>query len=108
MNEEERDLALGAGATLIGVNARDLDTLEMQPERARAVLDSLPDGVVKAHFSGLSRPEHVRAASETGADAALIGEVLMRADDPCPYFRASSTRPVAARRRKLHLGLGRA
>lgn len=84
--EEEGDVALAAGATLIGVNARDLDTLEMQPERARAVLDSLPEGVVKAHFSGLSKPEHVRAASETGADAALIGEVLMRADDPLPVL----------------------
>ncbi len=50
--EAERDLALAAGATLIGVNARDLDTLEMQPERARAVLESLPAGVVKAHFPG--------------------------------------------------------
>ncbi len=86
MTEAERDQALAAGAALIGVNARDLDTLEMQPARARAVIDSLPDQVLKAHFSGLTSPEHVRSASETKADAALIGEALMRADDPFPLL----------------------
>jgi indole-3-glycerol phosphate synthase len=85
-NDAERELALGAAATVIGVNARDLDTLEMQPERARAVVSSLPGDVVKAHFSGLSKPEHVRAAAESPADAALIGEALMRADDPYPLL----------------------
>lgn len=85
-NEAEREVALAVGATLIGVNARDLDTLEMNPERARAVLEGLPPSVTKAHFSGLSKPEHVRAAAQSPADAALIGEVLMRADDPYPLL----------------------
>lgn len=79
---EEAGLALDYGAELIGVNARDLDTLSMDRERALGVLQSLPDHVTKVHLSGITSPEAVREVRNTRADAALIGEVLMRQDDP--------------------------
>ena len=78
---------LDAGATLIGVNARDLDTLEMHAEQARRVLAELPEGVTRVHLSGLSTEEHVRSVAATRADAALIGECLMRQDDPTPLLQ---------------------
>lgn len=78
----EVPVVLDAGATLVGVNARDLDSLEMHAERARQILAALPAGVTRVHLSGLSTEEHVRSVAASPADAALIGECLMRQDDP--------------------------
>ncbi len=78
----EASRALDAGATLIGVNARDLDTLEMDAERARTTLAALPDRVTRVHLSGLAKPEDVTAVAKGPAHAALLGEALMRLDDP--------------------------
>jgi indole-3-glycerol phosphate synthase len=86
--EEELRVALDAGSDLIGVNARDLDTLVMDAARAARVLGAIPSGVVRAHLSGLSKPEDVLRIRESGADAALVGEALMRADDPEPLLRS--------------------
>jgi indole-3-glycerol phosphate synthase len=83
----EVEAALGAGARIIGVNARDLDTLQLDAEQARRVLASLPGDVRKVHLSGLHTPEQVLAVAHTPADAALIGESLMRQDDPEPLLR---------------------
>ncbi|HVY27502.1 MAG TPA: indole-3-glycerol-phosphate synthase [Polyangiaceae bacterium] len=86
--EEEVPIALDAGAELIGVNARDLDTLEMDAARAARILAAIPAAVTKMHFSGLSKPEDVQRIRASGADAALVGEALMRADDPEPLLRS--------------------
>jgi indole-3-glycerol phosphate synthase len=86
--EAESARALDAGADLIGVNARDLDTLAMDPARAERVLAELPPGVTRVHLSGLAKPENVARIMENGADAALIGEALMRLDDPEPLLRS--------------------
>lgn len=86
--QPELELALAAGADLIGVNARDLDTLRMDAERAAQVLAAIPDGVVRVHLSGLSKVEDVARIRRSGADAALVGEALMRSDDPEPLLRS--------------------
>ena len=86
--EDEVKVALDAGADLIGVNARDLDTLIMDAARAARVLAAIPDNVVRAHLSGLKTPEDVTRIRQSGADAALVGEALMRADDPEPLLRS--------------------
>lgn len=75
-------VVLDAGATLVGVNARDLDTLEMKAEQARGILAGLPEAVTRVHLSGLHTEEHVRPVAASPADAALMGEALMRQDDP--------------------------
>jgi indole-3-glycerol phosphate synthase len=85
--EAEARIAVQAGARLIGVNARDLDTLQMDPARATAVLAGLPSSVVRVHLSGLGTPEAVAAVAQGHADAALLGEALMRLDDPEPLLR---------------------
>lgn len=87
VTEDEASLALDCGATCIGVNARDLDTLTMDMDRARRVLGQLPANVTRAHLSGIASPAAVRDVAESAVDAALIGEVLMRQDDPEPLLR---------------------
>jgi indole-3-glycerol phosphate synthase len=90
--EEEVEWALGAGAELVGVNARDLDTLVMNAERAARVLDAIPDACVPVYLSGLKAPGDVGRIAGSRAHAALVGETLMREDDP----RALLTALVAA------------
>lgn len=83
--EAERALALEADC--VGVNARDLDTLAMDRERAGAVLGALPSSLTRAWFSGLKDPAALSDPIYQAADAALIGEGLMREDDPGPLLR---------------------
>ena len=86
VDEHELDVALAAGARVVGVNARDLDTLEVDTERAKRVLASIPAGIVAAHLSGLKSGTDAAAVAASRADAALIGEALMRCDDPRPLL----------------------
>jgi indole-3-glycerol phosphate synthase len=86
--EDEVKVAIDGGADLVGVNARDLDALVMDGARAARVLAAIPKGVVRVHLSGLSKPEDVARIAASGADAALVGEALMRADDPEPLLRS--------------------
>jgi indole-3-glycerol phosphate synthase len=79
---EEVSVALDAGADLIGVNARDLHTLVMDAGRAQRVLESLPPSVTKVHLSGIRDETQISAVARTGVDAALVGECLMREDEP--------------------------
>ncbi len=91
-DEGELDRALAAEARAIGVNARDLDSLAIDPARAARVLAAIPKELVAVHLSGLSSPDAVRAVAAGRADAALVGEALMREDDPAPLL----TRMVSA------------
>ena len=79
-----RDLAraVASGARVLGVNARDLETLEVDAGRARALLADAPPDRVRILESGIGTAEDVRLAAEAGADAVLVGEALMRAPDP--------------------------
>jgi indole-3-glycerol phosphate synthase len=74
--------AAAAGATLVGVNARDLTTLEVDPGRFAAVRDALPGGAVLVAESGIRDRADVEAAAAAGADAVLVGESLVTAEDP--------------------------
>jgi len=88
VDEDEARKALDAGATLVGVNARDLDTMAMDPARAARTLAVLPDSVARVHLSGLATPDAVAAVARGPSDGALIGEALMRQDDPEPLLRS--------------------
>jgi indole-3-glycerol phosphate synthase len=87
-SEDELRRALASGAEVVGVNARDLDTLEMNPERAARVIAAIPRAVAAVHLSGIRTPAEVAALAEGRADAALIGETLMREADPGPMLDA--------------------
>jgi indole-3-glycerol phosphate synthase len=87
-NDDDLDVALRTEATLIGVNARDLDTLAMDEGRAARVLAAIPDDRIAIHLSGVKDPLGVARVARSDADAALIGEALMRVDDPTPLLRS--------------------
>ena len=84
---EEVPVALDAGAQIIGVNARDLDTLQLDAARAQRVLAELPAHVIRVHLSGIKDEAQVSECARSPIDAALMGEVLMRLDDPEPLLR---------------------
>jgi len=77
-DERELDRALAAGARVIGVNNRDLRTLEVDTSRTFALRARIPAEVVMVAESGFSRPEELRQLEAAGVDAVLIGEALMR------------------------------
>jgi indole-3-glycerol phosphate synthase len=87
-SEAESRRAIDIGATTIGVNARDLDTLAMDTSRAALILGNLPKHITKLHLSGVASPTDVTQIRAGGTDAALIGEILMRQDDPEPLLRS--------------------
>ncbi len=81
-DEADVDRALSVGATLIGVNQRDLVTFEVDTERAVRLAGVLPDGVVRVAESGVRGPSDARVLYEAGYHAVLVGEALMTSGDP--------------------------
>jgi indole-3-glycerol phosphate synthase len=81
-SEEDLAKVLATDAGVVGVNARDLETLEVDLERALALLPLVPRDRVAVLESGVSTREHVERALDAGASAVLVGETLMRAPDP--------------------------
>jgi indole-3-glycerol phosphate synthase len=74
--------ALSAGARVIGVNNRDLRTLEVRLETSLELIEAIPDEVVAVAESGIRCGADVRRLRDAGFDAFLIGEHLMTAPDP--------------------------
>jgi indole-3-glycerol phosphate synthase len=81
-DEGEMELAAGAGAAIIGINNRDLKTLRVDLETSRRLLPLAPGNSVKVVESGITSPAQVRRFYEAGADAFLVGETLVRSEDP--------------------------
>jgi indole-3-glycerol phosphate synthase len=80
--DEELDRAVEAGATVIGVNARNLGTLEVDRAVFARLAPRIPDGVVKIAESGVRGPHDLLAYAAAGADAVLVGESLVTEKDP--------------------------
>ena len=85
--ETELARALAAGASLIGINHRDLRTFTMHPDLAARLVPKIPAGVVIVAESGIQRHEEVRQLKTLGVHAVLIGESLMTAPDPAAKVR---------------------
>lgn len=79
--EGEADRALAAGAAVIGVNARDLTTLQVDRSTFERIAPGLPSSVVKVAESGVRGPHDLIAYAAAGADAVLVGEGLVTAGD---------------------------
>ena len=80
--EDELDRALDAGATVIGVNARNLSTLEVDRSIFSRLAPRIPEGIVKIAESGVRGPHDLLAYAASGADAVLVGESLVTEKDP--------------------------
>jgi indole-3-glycerol phosphate synthase len=87
-SEEELARALGAGATIVGVNNRNLKTLEVSLETALGLAPRVPRDVVAVAESGLRTRDDLRRLREAGFAAFLIGEHLMSAPEPGDALRA--------------------
>ena len=81
-DEEEADRALEAGAQVIGVNARDLRTLEVDRSVFERIAPGLPSSVVKIAESGVRGPHDLIRYASAGADAVLVGEGLVTQKSP--------------------------
>ena len=80
-NEKEAGMAVRAGARIIGVNNRNLKDFTVDTANSRKLRDLIPDDIIFVSESGVKSTDDIRAIREIGADAVLIGETLMRADD---------------------------
>lgn len=79
---EEADRALATGAELIGVNNRNLKTLEVDLATFAPLAERLGDGVVRVAESGIFTAGDAARVRQEGADAILVGEALVRHGDP--------------------------
>jgi indole-3-glycerol phosphate synthase len=80
-DEAEVEMALKAGARVIGVNNRNLKDFSVDPENSRRLRRLIPGDVLFVSESGVKSAEDVAAIRSMGADAVLVGEALMRAPD---------------------------
>lgn len=80
-DKREIETALMCGAKIIGVNNRNLRDFSVDPSNSASLRSLVPKDVIFVSESGVSTREDVRLLEEAGADAVLVGEALMRADD---------------------------
>jgi len=81
-DESELERALEVGPYIVGVNARNLKTLNVDPIAFDRLIPMIPDGIIKVAESGISQRSEVAHVEELGAHAILVGETLVRAGDP--------------------------
>ncbi len=79
---EEVERAVAAGARVIGVNARNLKTLEVDPTTFARVSPAIPPGIIQIAESGVRGPADVVSYAHQGAHAVLVGEALVTETDP--------------------------
>lgn len=81
-DEAELEIALRAGADLVGVNNRNLADLSIDLAVTERLAPKVPDAVTLVGESGVETPDDIRRMAAAGVDAVLIGSALMRAEDP--------------------------
>ncbi|MGH2808485.1 MAG: indole-3-glycerol phosphate synthase TrpC [Actinomycetota bacterium] len=86
-DEADLERALGAGAEVIGINHRDLETFEVDPERTAKLAPLIPKGKVVVALSGVSTRGEVEQLGAMGAHAVLVGESLVTAPDATAKLR---------------------
>jgi indole-3-glycerol phosphate synthase len=89
-DEAETERAVELGAELIGVNARNLKTLAVDPDTFGRLAPLIPDDRVKVAESGIGGPDDVKRYVAEGADVVLVGEALVKDGDPEGAVRAMS------------------
>lgn len=87
-SDEEVQRAVQLGSKLLGVNARDLSTFELDRELFGRVVDGIPSGTIKVAESAVRGVEDVQHYRDAGADAVLVGEALVTQGAPTETVRA--------------------
>jgi indole-3-glycerol phosphate synthase len=80
--EEEVARAIDAGATVVGINARNLQTFEVDRGTVARLAERVPDGILKVAESGVRGPHDVIEYARAGANCVLVGEFLVTGQDP--------------------------
>jgi len=80
--------ALEAGARILGVNNRDLRTMDVRLETSLEVIEAIPDECIAVAESGMRSPDNLNRLRAAGYDAFLVGELLMTSPDPAAALRA--------------------
>lgn len=80
-DENEIKTAVNAGSRIIGVNNRNLKDFTVDTGNSRRMRELVPENILFVSESGVKTPDDIKLLREAGADAVLIGETLMRADD---------------------------
>ena len=86
-NQEELERALAIDPKVIGVNARNLKTLEIEKSNFSKLLPLIPTGIIRIAESGMSEPRDGQGALMAGADAILVGEALVKSENPAASVR---------------------
>jgi len=86
-DESEAKIAVEAGAQAVGVNHRDLRTFEVDLGLTERLRKLVPNEVALVAESGIHTVDDARRMRESGADAILVGEMLMRSPDPSASLR---------------------
>lgn len=89
----ELDRALAAGASVIGVNNRNLETLVIDPATAPAVIPCIPAHCIAVAESGMRTVDDVLAPAAAGADAILVGSAISASADPADDVRRLAAVP---------------
>jgi indole-3-glycerol phosphate synthase len=92
-DRDELTRALEAGASIVGVNNRDLESFEVDRDRTLALAPEVPADVALVGLSGVRSRADVEALAEAGAAAVLVGEALVRSPDPAATLRALRGEP---------------
>jgi indole-3-glycerol phosphate synthase len=87
-DSEELEAAVASGARIIGVNNRDLRTFQVDLAISLRLADKIPGGVIKVAESGINTAADVRQLHAAGYNSFLVGEHLMRSEDPAGALRA--------------------
>jgi indole-3-glycerol phosphate synthase len=95
-DESELERALDAGAEIVGVNSRNLESLQVDETVPERLMPMIPGKVIRIWESGVRDVRDVERAAECGADAVLVGSALSRAENPTALI--NSMRGVPSRR----------
>ncbi len=104
-DESDLDRALTVGADVIGINNRNLNDFRVDVETTVQLLTDVPAGKAVVSESGYARREQLDELERIGVDAVLVGETLMRADDPEVLVRELTRRPGGHARALPRAGL---
>jgi indole-3-glycerol phosphate synthase len=96
-DEVELRLALDCGATIIGINNRDLETLVIDPATSERLLPLIPPAVIAIAESGMSSRQDVERVARLGADAVLVGSAVSAAPNPGEMVRELASVPRVSR-----------
>ncbi len=86
-DEADLERAIAAGADVVGVNHRDLETFEEDPSATKRLRPLVPDGVILVAESAISTRADVQALEDIGVQAMLVGEAIVTNPDPAAKIR---------------------